>query len=95
MLRKPNARSSTSAKRAAPAKPNKMDAPVKFTHPDRIYWTDVEITKQQLADYYTSVWDYMAPHVVNRPLALVRCPTPCPQRGSHVAAASPTATAKS
>jgi bifunctional non-homologous end joining protein LigD len=50
------------------------DAPVKFTHPDRIYWTDVEITKQQLAEYYTSVWDLMAPHVVNRPLALVRCP---------------------
>jgi len=47
---------------------------VKFTHPDRIYWTDVEVTKQQLADYYSSVWDLMAPHVVNRPLALVRCP---------------------
>jgi bifunctional non-homologous end joining protein LigD len=50
------------------------DPPVKFTHPDRIYWTDVEITKQQLAEYYTSVWDLMAPHVVDRPLALVRCP---------------------
>jgi bifunctional non-homologous end joining protein LigD len=50
------------------------EGPVKFTHPDRIYWTDVEITKQQLAEYYTSVWRYMAPHVVNRPMALVRCP---------------------
>jgi bifunctional non-homologous end joining protein LigD len=48
--------------------------PVKFSHPDRIYWTDVEITKQQLGAYYESVWDHMAPHVVNRPLALVRCP---------------------
>ena len=48
--------------------------PVKFTHPDRVYWTDVEITKQQLADYYTSVWDVIAPHLVRRPLALVRCP---------------------
>ena len=47
---------------------------VKFTHPDRIYWTDVGITKQQLADYYTSVWDHIAPHLVGRPLALVRCP---------------------
>src|SRR5436305_1588380 len=62
------------------ATPRKSDAksadecPVKFTHPDRIYWTDVEITKAQLAEYYTSVWDYMAPHVVNRPMALVRCP---------------------
>jgi len=48
--------------------------PVKFTHPDRLYWSDVKITKQRLADYYTSVWDRMAPHVVNRPMALVRCP---------------------
>jgi bifunctional non-homologous end joining protein LigD len=63
-------------KRAAPTKSQKpaRSGPVKFTHPDRIYWTDVEITKQQLADYYTAVWDLMAPHVVQRPLALVRCP---------------------
>jgi bifunctional non-homologous end joining protein LigD len=47
---------------------------VKFTHPDRIYWTDVEITKQQLAAYYEQVWGLMAPHLVDRPLALVRCP---------------------
>jgi len=48
--------------------------PVKFSHPDRIYWTDVEITKQKLADYYRLVWDHMAPHVAKRPMALVRCP---------------------
>ena len=47
---------------------------VRFTHPDRVYWADVGVTKQDLADYYTAVWDWMAPHVVNRPLALVRCP---------------------
>ena len=47
---------------------------MRFTHPDRVYWVDVGVTKQDLADYYRSVWDWMAPHVVNRPLALVRCP---------------------
>lgn len=47
---------------------------VNLTHADRVYWPDAEVTKQQLADYYTSVWDLMAPHVVNRPLALLRCP---------------------
>jgi bifunctional non-homologous end joining protein LigD len=47
---------------------------VRFTHPDRVYWPDVGITKRDLADYYRSVWDWMAPHIVNRPLALVRCP---------------------
>src|SRR5207302_3458281 len=30
--------------------------------------------KQDLADYYRAVWDWMAPQVVGRPLALVRCP---------------------
>jgi bifunctional non-homologous end joining protein LigD len=54
--------------------PAAQQGAVRFSHPDRIYWTDLEITKQQLADYYTSVWDYMAPHVTARPLALVRCP---------------------
>jgi bifunctional non-homologous end joining protein LigD len=47
---------------------------VRFTHPDRVYWADVGVTKQDLADYYRAVWDFMAPLVVARPLALVRCP---------------------
>jgi bifunctional non-homologous end joining protein LigD len=47
---------------------------VRLTHPDRVYWADVGVTKQGLADYYGSVWDWMAPQVVGRPLALVRCP---------------------
>jgi bifunctional non-homologous end joining protein LigD len=50
------------------------DGDVRFTHPDRVYWVDVGVTKQDLADYYGSVWDVMAPHLVGRPLALVRCP---------------------
>jgi bifunctional non-homologous end joining protein LigD len=49
-------------------------AHVRLSHPDRIYWVDVGVTKQQLADYYVSIWDWIAPHIVNRPLALVRCP---------------------
>lgn len=47
---------------------------VHLTHPDRVYWVDVGITKEDLAEYYLGVWDWMAPHVVGRPLALVRCP---------------------
>ncbi len=49
-------------------------ADMHLTHPDRVYWADVGVTKQDLAEYYASVWDWMAPHVVERPLALVRCP---------------------
>jgi bifunctional non-homologous end joining protein LigD len=75
---KKSAPKSAPRKSAAPARKTKAKSadsgPVKFTNPSRVYWTDVEITKQQLADYYTMVWDHMAPHVVRRPMALVRCP---------------------
>ncbi|MDO9638425.1 MAG: DNA ligase D [Pseudotabrizicola sp.] len=47
---------------------------VKLTHPDRVYWPETGVTKEGLADYYTEVWSRMAPYVVNRPLALLRCP---------------------
>lgn len=47
---------------------------VKLTHPDRIYWPEDGVTKQGLADYYTQVWNRIAPFIVARPLALVRCP---------------------
>jgi bifunctional non-homologous end joining protein LigD len=49
-------------------------ADVHLTHPDRIYWADAGVTKQDLAAYYVSVWDHMRPHVVDRPLAILRCP---------------------
>lgn len=48
---------------------------VQLTHPDRIYWPDQGVTKEGLADYYTEVWRYIAPHIVGRPLALLRCPS--------------------
>ncbi len=49
-------------------------AGVTLTHPDRVYWKDGKINKQMLADYYQSVWKWMAPHLVDRPITLVRCP---------------------
>ncbi|MGJ0395248.1 MAG: DNA ligase D [Methylocystis sp.] len=47
---------------------------VRLTHPDRLYWPEAGVTKQGLADYYSDVWRYIAPFIVNRPLALLRCP---------------------
>lgn len=47
---------------------------VALTHPDRIYWPDEGVTKQGLAEYYAQVWRFMEPFVINRPLALLRCP---------------------
>jgi bifunctional non-homologous end joining protein LigD len=81
------AKSAGGAKRSKPAAPPRAAAgkgkraaaqpdegAVRFTHPDRVYWPDVGVTKQDLADYYKSVWDLMAPHLVNVPLSLLRCP---------------------
>ncbi|KQV41454.1 MULTISPECIES: DNA ligase D [unclassified Rhizobium] len=48
---------------------------VRLTHFDRVYWPDEGVTKEGLADYYTEVWRYIAPHIVGRPLALLRAPS--------------------
>ena len=50
-------------------------AGVPLTHPDRILWEEQGVTKQGLAEYYEAVADWILPHVVHRPLALVRCPS--------------------
>jgi len=64
-------------KSAMPAWPEKPapEADVKLTHPDRVYWPEEGITKQGLADYYTEVWSRIEPFIINRALALLRCPT--------------------
>lgn len=54
---------------AAPMSPD-----VKFTHPDRVLWPDVSVTKQDLGAYYEAVADWILPHVEGRVLSLVRCP---------------------
>ena len=64
-----------SVKRSAPIKTNGASvAGVTLTHPDRIYWDDAGITKRELADFYVQVWKWMRPHLVGRPIALLRCP---------------------
>jgi bifunctional non-homologous end joining protein LigD len=47
---------------------------VRLTHPERVYWLDVGVTKEDLANYYRAVWRWMAPQLIGRPLAMVRCP---------------------
>jgi bifunctional non-homologous end joining protein LigD len=49
-------------------------AAVRLTHPDRVYWPDVGITKRDLAEYYVGVWDWIKPHILGRALSLVRAP---------------------
>lgn len=45
-----------------------------ITHPDKVLDPDSGTTKQQIAEYYVAAAEWMLPHVVGRPLALVRCP---------------------
>jgi len=47
---------------------------VRLTHPDRVYWPNVGVTKKDLAEYYVSVWDWIEPQIRGRALSLVRAP---------------------
>lgn len=63
------------APKAEAKAPKPQRRTVKLTHPDRLYWPDEGITKEGLANFYADVWRFMAPYVVGRPLALLRCPS--------------------
>jgi bifunctional non-homologous end joining protein LigD len=47
---------------------------VAISHPDRIVYADVGLTKLDVARYYERVADRLLPYVARRPLTLVRCP---------------------
>ncbi len=50
-------------------------AGIELTHPDRILFADQGLTKRDLATYYVQVAEAMLPHVVGRPITIVRCPS--------------------
>lgn len=54
---------------------------VRISHPDRVIYPDLGISKIQLARYFESIADWIVPHTAGRPLTLVHCPagiaTPC------------------
>jgi len=49
-------------------------AGVRITHPERVLFDELGLTKQALAEYYESVAEWMLPEIRERPLSLVRCP---------------------
>jgi bifunctional non-homologous end joining protein LigD len=49
-------------------------AGVGISHPDRVVFPATGATKLDLARYYETIADWMLPHLVDRPLTLVRCP---------------------
>jgi bifunctional non-homologous end joining protein LigD len=49
-------------------------AGVTLSHPDKVLYPKTGFTKQNVADYYNRVQQWMLPLLIDRPLALVRCP---------------------
>ena len=49
-------------------------AGVKLTHPDRVLYPEIGLTKRDLARYHEAVADWILPHLADRPTTLLRCP---------------------
>ncbi len=47
---------------------------VKISHPERVIYPQLKLTKLDLARYYDQVSEWLLPHLAGRPLTLVRCP---------------------
>jgi bifunctional non-homologous end joining protein LigD len=58
----------------AGAAPPDTVAGVKLTHPDKIIFGGIGLTKRDLATYYERIAEHILPHLAGRPLSLVRCP---------------------
>ena len=61
-------------KRKSPKAAHAVIGNVRLSHPDRVYWQDAGVSKRDLADFCSQIWKWMRPHVVGRPIALLRCP---------------------
>jgi bifunctional non-homologous end joining protein LigD len=48
---------------------------IRITHPERVVDPESKATKLDLVRYYESIAPHMLPHLVGRPIALVRAPT--------------------
>ena len=49
-------------------------AGIEVTHPERVLFDELGLTKEALAKYYESIAEHLLPDLKNRPLSLVRCP---------------------
>jgi bifunctional non-homologous end joining protein LigD len=51
---------------------------VGISHPDKALWPDAEderpVSKQELAEYFAAIGEWMLPHIKGRPCSLVRAP---------------------
>jgi bifunctional non-homologous end joining protein LigD len=73
-LPRATARAADGPPRAAAVAAPDILAGVKLTHPDRVLYPEIGLTKRDLARYYESVAEWMLPHLADRPTTLLRCP---------------------
>lgn len=59
---------------AASSGPGGTVAGITITHPARVVYPDVGVTKLEVAMYYERLAERMLPHVRGRPLSVLRCP---------------------
>ncbi len=48
--------------------------PMRLTSPTKVIYPDINVTKQEVADYYLAVMDHLLPEIAGRPLSIIRCP---------------------
>jgi bifunctional non-homologous end joining protein LigD len=71
----PAARARRKSEKTKPSDaPNSGSLGVRLTHPERVLFKDPKITKQELADFYRGIADFILPGLINRPVMLLRCP---------------------
>jgi bifunctional non-homologous end joining protein LigD len=49
-------------------------AGMRLSHPDRLIYPDLGISKRDFAEYFAGIARWIVPHVRGRPLTLVHCP---------------------
>src|SRR5690606_6863282 len=48
---------------------------VSLSNPDKVLYAGQDVTKLDLARYYEGIAEWILPHIADRPLTLVRCPS--------------------
>lgn len=54
-----------------------------ISHPQKIYFPEPGISKQEVMDYYNDAWPRIKPHLQNRPLTLERYPNGIAEAGFY------------
>jgi bifunctional non-homologous end joining protein LigD len=60
------------------------DAQVTVTHPERIVFPDIGLTKGEVVEYYRRIAPYLLPHLRGRPLTMMIFPKGVGERGTYV-----------